>query len=283
MSADRVVLGSEPKKSLEVMQRPASYAVRAWPQILARLRKARYVSILLDFDGTLVRLEKRPEDVRVPNSVGEALTRLIGTKNVRVAIVSGRRVAELHNLLPFAGLKYYGVHGVESDSGQVIAPGPETRVALRSVKRLARVELGSLPGILIEDKGLGFAVHYRLTTQKIKSMAGIRLRAIVAAWSKRLHILDGKKVWEVLPIEVTGKSLGVRHSRSGKWKDALVIYIGDDHSDEEAFRHLPHAANAVTIRVGAKSHTAARYYLRGPGEVLHFLVRLGEFFESRTA
>jgi trehalose-phosphatase len=272
---------SEPEEnSKPPAQRPASYAARAWPEICARLGRARRVSILLDFDGTLVRLERRPEDVRVPGSVGDALNRLIGAKNVRVAIVSGRRVAELREFLPFEGLRYYGVHGIESDGGQVITPGPETLAALRSARRLVLVEVGRLPGISIEDKGLGFAVHYRLATQRIKNIAGVRLRAIMAPWSKRLHLLAGKKVWEVLPLEVTGKSVAVKHSRAGKWRRALVVYIGDDRSDEEAFRHLP---DAITIRVGAKLHTAARYYLKGPVEVVRFLARLGEFFATRAA
>jgi trehalose-phosphatase len=280
MSPHRAARRSEPKENLKRAQRPASHASGAWPQILARLCRARHVSILLDFDGTLVRLERRPEDVHVPGSVGEALNRLISAKNVHVAIVSGRRVAELREFLPFEGLRYYGVHGIECDAGQVIAPSSETRLALRSAKRLVRVEVAHLPGILIEDKGLGFAVHYRLATQRIKNMADIRLRAIMAPWSKRLHLLDGKKVWEVLPVEVTGKSVAVKHSRAGKWKQALVVYIGDDRSDEEAFRHLP---EAISIRVGAKSRTAARYYLKDPAEVVRFLARLGDFFASRRA
>lgn len=258
----------------------ARHAIRAWSQISSAVRKAHRVSILLDFDGTLVRIESRPEDVTVPSSVGEALNPLIRSRNVRVAIISGRRVAELRDLLPFDGLKYYGIHGIESDDGRVVVPKPDTRLALRSTKRLVRIELGGLPGILIEDKGVGFAVHYRLTTQRIQRLAWIRLQAIMAPWSKRLHILAGKKVWEVLPAEVTGKSVGVTNSLSGKWKDALVIYIGDDSSDEEAFRRLP---DGITIRVGAKSRTNARYYLKSPAEVVRFLTKLGDFLTSRDA
>ena len=86
-----------------------------------------------------------------------------------------------------------------------------------------------------------------------------------------LRILNGKKVWEVLPREIGGKWGVVERVMREMPEGAGIIYIGDDETDEEAFRVLP---DQITVAVGKRSGTRARYYLPSSASVLRFLARL---------
>jgi trehalose 6-phosphate phosphatase len=80
--------------------------------------------------------------------------------------------------------------------------------------------------------------------------------------------MEGKKIWEVLPRALAGKGAAVRKLRTSFPRGSLVIYMGDDTTDEEAFSALP---GAVTVRVGKACSTHARWQARNPAEVLRFL------------
>jgi len=250
-------------------------ALRAWRAIHEALAKSRRIILLLDFDGTLVRLRRLPTDVTVPQKTRDLLLGLSRNKRLFVAIVSGRRVADLQRLIQVRGLRYYGVHGVER-GGRKMPIDSRTRVQLRAVRRSVLRDLSRLPGIMIEDKGLGFAVHYREATTATARRAGARLLEMISSMNA-LHILKGKRIWEVLPRSVTGKSVALSHIFGVRPKSATVIYIGDDAADEEAFQALP---GAITIRVGARRRTNAAYYLSSPAEVLHFLGKLQAQFAT---
>ena len=86
-----------------------------------------------------------------------------------------------------------------------------------------------------------------------------------------LRVLPGKKVWEVLPAEVLGKGAAVLALVAQLPQPALAVYVGDDASDESAFRALP---EGLTVRVGRERFTQARFRLRNPEEVREFLERL---------
>ena len=86
-----------------------------------------------------------------------------------------------------------------------------------------------------------------------------------------LHLLTGKKIWELLPAAVDGKGPVTRWLLGKLPRRALPIFIGDDVSDEAAFAVLP---DGLTLHVGGKAGTKARFWLRDPGEVREFLERL---------
>src|SRR5579863_728946 len=114
-------------------QTPRS-AFRAWPDIRARLRAAGQGAVLLDFDGTLVNLRRRPSDVRMPPRAKRILQRLVRHPNSFIAIVSGRRVRTLRSLFDVKGLHYFGLHGAERD-GKSATLNKEARRALDAAKR----------------------------------------------------------------------------------------------------------------------------------------------------
>jgi trehalose-phosphatase len=180
-----------------------------WPEIGARVRAAREVAVLLDFDGTLVKLRRRPGDVRVPHRVTNILERLARHSNVFVAIVSGRMVRDLRTMVGVPGVHLFGLHGAEKE-GKNPALRKTSRRALARAKRDVRSELGILPGIWLEDKVLSVAVHYRGASPAITREADGALLRILAPLQRNLCARSGEKVWEILPREIAGKSATIQ-------------------------------------------------------------------------
>lgn len=254
----------------------ATCAFDAWPEIIARLRRARRRAIFLDFDGTLVTIQRSPRVVRSSARVNRILERLERNPNLTVAIVSGRRASDLRRLLPVRGLRYFGLHGGERD-GQPVKLRKSSRLALARVRSEAEAQLGKFRGVWVEDKELSFCVHYRQADEATSSNAGRILKKILASWGKSLHVLSGKKIWEVLPPEVPGKFAAVQGALTGMPRGTAAVYIGDDETDEVVFSVL---RSQIAIRVGTAGGTRARYFLPAPPDVLRFLGRLEREFRS---
>jgi len=239
-------------------------------RILARLRDAQKIAVLLDCDGTLVPLKPYPSEVRVPPQVKEVLGRLVANRSLFVAIVSGRRIRDLKALLNVTGLHYFGLHGAESDRGSTRVR-PTTLAAVRAAKRAARRTLQAWPGIWVEDKAVTFSIHYRQAKPAARNAAAAALATLLARWGDALHVLNGNRVWEILPREVGGKSSTVLRILKDLPPDTATIYIGDDGTDELAFKVL---GDQITVRVGDHRATHAHYYVRAPSDVIRFLARL---------
>jgi trehalose-phosphatase len=242
------------------------YAFRAFHDIVAQLKGAPKRVLLLDLDGTLVGLRRRPRDVRVSQKAKRILQRLASVPNLTVAILSGRDAQSLERLITVRNVRCFGLHGSEEQK-RATRISREARQALRKAKRSAQQELAGFSGVAIEDKGSAFSVHYRGADVAAVRGANQTLLAIVAPLRHALHILNGKKVWEVLPRQIPGKGSAMKRLLAASPKAALA-YIGDDEPDEPAFAALE---GHVTIHVGNNRETHARFYLRNPGEVLRFL------------
>ncbi len=250
--------------------RGARSALRAWPEIAARLRSAERWALLLDFDGTLVKLRSRPENVRTPRRVKQILGRLARRPGLMVAIVSGRKVRDLRRIVGVAGVHYFGLHGAEGETGRA-SLGKSKRAVVERAKRSARARLKGLTGIWIEDKGPGFAVHYRGAHPAAAEAARAALCELLAPWRDALYVLNGKKVWEVLPLENRGKGAAVKRVMKGQPGGTCAVYVGDDSTDERAFEAL---RDQITVRVGERRGTKAHFYVRTPADVLRLLARI---------
>ncbi len=256
------------------------YLLDAWTEIKEQLRVAEKCALLLDFDGTLVRIQRRPWEVRVPKRTKQLLDRLARNPKLFVAIVSGRRCADLQTRIGVAALHYIGLHGAEED-GKSIRIGKNAAKTLAAAMRAAQSRTSSMRGIRIEDKRLSFAVHYREATQPVADSARACLLEIVAPLRESLKVFDGAMVWEVLPHAIQGKGMAAQALLNTLPKGTRAIYIGDDGTDESAFHSL---SDQITIRVGNPRGSRAKYYLRSPREVIDFLLRLEfELSQRRTA
>jgi trehalose 6-phosphate phosphatase len=226
--------------------------------------------VFLDFDGTLVRLRRRPIEVRVSRRIRRVLEGLARHSNVYVAIVSGRRLRDLQSLFGVERVHIFGLHGAERE-GEKAALSRGSRRALGRAKREARLDLGIMPGIWLEDKVLGLAVHYRGASPTIVREAHAALLRVLAPLRRNLSIMDGEKVWEILPREIAGKGATIQELLGARAARTLAIYAGDDVADEQAFAAIP---DQITVQVGKKNSSCARFFLENPAEVLRFLARL---------
>lgn len=229
-----------------------------------------------DFDGTLAPLAPTPAAAAPLPGVVTVLSELTLLPDVRVAIVSGRTVEDVRSRLDVAGAYYIGVHGIEVQRpGGPLTVQPEMdalRSAMAAIRRRMQERVNDLPGVLLEDKGIALACHYRLASERdAETLRAWAAEVLAAAQVEGLavEIVSGHKVVEFRPQQANKGAavLALRAPAEG------TLYAGDDETDEDAFRALP--ADALTIRVGPLSvPTSARYRLAGPDAVLTFLCAL---------
>lgn len=249
-----------------------------WEEVQRRLSAADYLALFLDFDGTLTPLRPKPGDVKLASSSREVLRRLARHPMITLCFISGRRRAKLQKLLNVRGAIYVGLHGWERDTGARSAIA--ARGLLSHARRQLAERLNGLPHVWIRSKGPCFEVHYHgASTGTIRKARDI-VWSVFRPLKKDARLLRGRDVWEFLPFEFKGKGAAVRALIAEFPCPVLPIYIGDDISDESAFRVLP---KGITIRVGKPRRTRARYELRNPREVFGFLQKVGVVIAGATS
>jgi trehalose-phosphatase len=191
---------------------------------------------------------------------------------VSLAILSGRERADLQGRIGIPGLVYAGNHGLEIQGPGFIFVEPAAAQCTEAVKELAaelRRKLHDIEGALVEDKGLTLTVHYRLVPDtRVEDVRRV-VHSILAASNHPFQLTSGEKAYEIRPRLYWNKGTAVEWIRQQLDKPgALAIYVGDDHTDEDAFAALP---DGITIRVGGSGETAARYTLADTAEVRRFL------------
>lgn len=262
---------AEADRSREKRKLPL-YLFRSWPEIRARMRSACQLALFLDFDGTLVGLQSRPGDVVLAARTRNVLRNLLRHSNVFIAIVSGRRIGRLQSMVALEGIEYFGLHGAERE-GKTLTLRRDSIDAIGRACRSAHSRLEGLRGVWIEDKEVSFAVHYRKARPATVLAAHLILTATLAPHLHSIRLLDGERVWEILPREIPGKGPTVRELMDGLPKGTVAVYAGNDETDEPAFAAIP---DQITVRVGPRCGTNAGFYLHNPAEVLRFLSRLEE-------
>jgi trehalose 6-phosphate phosphatase len=203
-----------------------------------------------DYDGVLARLRDDPAAAVPEPGVGELLSRLAAVPGVTVALVSGRGVDDLRTTSGLSGpYRWVGSHGAEF-GGPIVGEPAERRDALAAA---LTPMVDAVPGARLEVKPASVAVHVRTVADP--AAAG-RLLADVAAGPGADPALTAKPGKAVLELAVTDADKGSAVNRLAAELDAAaVLYLGDDVTDEDAFRALP--PPAVTVKVG-DGETAAR-------------------------
>ena len=236
--------------------------------------KSALVLLLLDLDGTLAPIVSTPQEAVIPEGTRATLRCLSLVPRYRVGVVSGRPVDEVREMVSIEGIFYAGNHGLELVHPQGRWTHPEAAALhpqLAQVARALEVELGHIPGLLIEHKGLTIGVHYRQVAQERQEVIEPRMRAVLESFGKLFRLASGKKVLEVRPRVPCDKGTAVRtiaRLADSQGKD-LIIYIGDDETDEDAFAALK--PKDIAIRVGEEAASKAAYFLRDTDEVVAFL------------
>jgi trehalose 6-phosphate phosphatase len=242
----------------------------------ARLQEAPRRVLMLDYDGTLAPFRVRPEQATPYPGVSELLETLAMQEDTRIVVVTGRRARDVAELLEISSLiEIWGVHGWERLlPGQPLSsqePSAEIRLALAQAHTLADDLRRS--GARIERKPASIAFHWR----GLPDSAADRLREqLQAAWRP---FADGAKL-EWLPfdggVELRAPGANKRYAVSSVLSeitdDSVAAYLGDDLTDEDAFRAIKGRGLAVLVRPECRE-TAADVWIRPPDELLEFIGR----------
>lgn len=232
--------------------------------------------VALDFDGTLAPIVAHADDAQPPPETVAAVRSLAARPDTSVAIISGRGLADAAARLPVEGLAFAGNHGLEIRGPDIerVHPGArEAMGALASCRDAITAAIAEVPEAWVEDKGLTLSVHYRNTPESLHARVQAAVRHTAHAHTG-LRITEGKRIVEVRP-DVDwdkGRALLWLVEALGLPEGAPVVYIGDDTTDEDAFRVV--ADRGIGILVGDPRPTAARFRVESPAAVAALLERL---------
>ncbi len=205
-------------------------------------RVKRNLVFFLDYDGTLTPIVERPDLAVLPCKMRDILREL--SLRCTVAIVSGRFREDVQKLVGIDGLFYAGSHGfdIKGPTLSLIHPQAENIIPLISeIVENIEIHLKNIEGVIIENKKFSVAVHYRLVERKEDVRKVKEYVYKVVNKKDSLRVMEGKKVFEILPALDWNKGKAVSwiiKALNINWDDALVIYIGDDTTDEDAFRAI---------------------------------------------
>ena len=231
---------------------------------------------MLDFDGTLAPIVSKPDKAKMSASMRRALS--LCARRMHLAIATGRALADVKERVRLGNVSIVGNHGLEwfiAGKRKRIAVSPAMMRALRAARR----ELMSLEkrykGVYVEDKKLSISVHFRRARAHPRAIEREVRRIARNASAKRLRVIGGILVLNILPKAGwdKGRAAAMMASRIKSSKNAIPIFVGDDETDEDAFRAL---RRGITIRVknGKNAETAARYTLNNTESVRKFLLWL---------
>lgn len=228
--------------------------------------------VATDFDGTLAPICARPEDVKLPAEAHAALAALAAHPGVRVAVLSGRNLADLISRTDLPRAVHAGNHGLEIQGGGMDYVQPQAlaaRPVLDAAVLFLRETLQGLPGIFIEDKGLTLSMHYRLADPA--DIPHVETAAVAcAARFPTLKRHRGKMVVEFRPDVPWDKGYALKRLLKGLGLPAAAaLYMGDDTTDEDAFAALN--GLGTSFHVGQNPQTRARFQLRDTDDTAEFL------------
>ncbi|MDB5590195.1 trehalose-phosphatase [Enterovirga sp.] len=224
-------------------------------------------ALFLDFDGTLVDIAERPEAVVVEPGLPELLRALHARLGGALALVTGRTLADLDGFLPGLGIDACGLHGLERRIGGERRDMPGLADLGPEIAAL-RARLAAYPGVVVESKRVGVAVHWRMAPE-----AAAEAAEAAADLARRLgpgyHVQDGKAVREIVPAGA-GKGGAVRALMAqAPYRGRRPAFVGDDKTDEHGFVAVAEWGG-LAVKVGP-GESAARHRLAGPGAVRAWL------------
>jgi len=231
-------------------------------------------ALFLDVDGTLLKIAATPAAVSVPARTIELLERVQRRLAGALALVSGRRVADLDALFAPLRLPAAGAHGAERRDASGRYHAEELGSALDPARRLLSAWADEHRGTLLEDKGVALALHYR-AAPALEEAARAAVAAAAAAAGPSFHVQDGKKVFEI-KVGGHGKGAAIAQFMSeAPFAGRLPVFVGDDLTDEDGFEVVNHLGGH-SIAVGVNRDTHARWHLADESEVLRWLETFAE-------
>lgn len=228
------------------------------------------MALFVDADGTLLDIAPRPDQAAAPAGFVDTLAAVHAALDGALAIVSGRRIADLDRIFAPVSLPASGVHGAEIRE----APGADIEVREAShitpqlsadVRRLG----ARLPGTIIEEKGEAIAVHWRACPQAEAEVYDALARLLRAHRAQDLLIMRGHYVFEIKSAATTKGGAVRDFMRRAPFAGRRPIFIGDDVTDV-AGMHAAKALGGAAFSVSAPLPGADAFF-ESPAQVRAWL------------
>jgi trehalose 6-phosphate phosphatase len=230
-------------------------------------------ALFLDIDGTLLDIAPSPYAVVVPEGLCTTLSMLRDRLGGALALISGRALSNIDSLFQPLRLPAAGQHGAEIRlaSGDVarvwVSPG-----ALHALRQEVDRAVADLPGILVERKSMGIAVHYRQVPEVSGELAR-RLSDVLARQRRGFHMMCGKFVFEVKPSDADKARTVEAFMRHDPFVGRIPVFVGDDRTDEDGFAAATRLGGHA-VGVGTTPPGMVGYRLGSASEVRAWLERL---------
>ncbi|KAG0545889.1 hypothetical protein BDA96_02G400400 [Sorghum bicolor] len=254
-------------------------------EALLAAAKGKQIVLFLDYDGTLSPIVEDPDRAVMSEEMREAVRRV--AEHFPTAIVSGRCRDKVFNFVKLTELYYAGSHGMDIQGpanhhlqAEVVhyQAGTEFLPVIEEVFGTLTAKMEAIAGAKVENNKYCLSVHFRCVREEEWNAVNEEVRSVLKDYPN-LKLTHGRKVLEIRPsikwdkgkaLEFLLKSLGY----AGR-NDVFPIYIGDDRTDEDAFKMLRNMGQGIGILVSRlPKETAASYSLSDPTEVKEFLCKL---------
>jgi alpha,alpha-trehalase len=234
-----------------------------------------HVAVFLDYDGTLTPIVSQPENASLSDAMRETLNELAA--RVPLAILSGRDLNDVRRCVAIDSILYAGSHGfdIAGPGGLRRETATELLPELDVAEKELRAALDGISGARVQRKRFSIAAHYRNVSKNDLSKVHCAVSDVLERHPE-LRRLDGKQVCELLPGVDWDKGkavLWLLETLRAKRKNLSPIYVGDDSTDEDAFRAIEQRGCGIVVSEQSQP-TAAKFSLKNPAEVERFLREL---------
>lgn len=277
-------------------QRQYPSALTSFEQIV-KSAKGKRIALFLDYDGTLSPIVDNPDCAFMSDAMRAVVKNV--AKYFPTAIISGRSRDKVYEFVGLAELYYAGSHGMDimgpvrqsipNDNADTIQstdkqgkevnlfqPAREFLPMIDTVFHSLMENTKEINGVKVENNKFCVSVHYRNVDEKYWAAVVQRVYEILKQYPTRLRLTHGRKVLEVRPVIDWDKGKAVMFLLESlglsNCEDVLPIYVGDDRTDEDAFKELREGNHGYGILVSSvPKESKAFYSLRDPSEVMEFL------------
>ncbi|KAK4759512.1 hypothetical protein SAY87_022643 [Trapa incisa] len=280
------IKSSTPSSLTNMVHLPS--AMKMFNQIMDE-SKGKQIVMFLDYDGTLSPIVDDPDRAFISHKMRTTVKKL--ARCFPTAIVSGRCMDKVYSFVKLAEIYYAGSHGMDirepakgtkykkgSHAGILFQPASEYLPMIDKVYNELVEKTKLTPGAKIENNKFCASVHFRSVDEKKWTELAHQVKSVLKNYPE-LRVTQGRKVLEIRPpinwdkgkaLEFLLESLGFANCN-----DVFPIYMGDDRTDEDAFKVLRERGQGIGILVSKyPKETSASYSLQEPSEVMDFLQRL---------
>ncbi|CAL9096971.1 unnamed protein product, partial [Musa acuminata var. zebrina] len=287
-----VALSGAPPSVDACLDEPSAWVMRH-PSALTKFEhimsasKGKQIVMFLDYDGTLSPIVDDPDSAFMSDAMRAAVRDV--ARYFPTAIVSGRCLDKVINFVRLANLYYAGSHGMDIKGPKkprhtkarakpvVFQAASEFLPMIQAAYKALSERTKSTAGVKVEDNKFCVSVHFRCVDEKSWSLLFEQVRSVLKEYPK-LWLTQGRKVLEIRPtinwdkgkaLEFLLESLGFADC-----KNVMPVYIGDDRTDEDAFKVLRDRGQGFGILVSRfPKETNATYSLKEPSEAIANMIR----------